>query len=132
MIDLQLVVNPSRRCETKLFKINGIEANTADFGKSSDKYYNKKNNGCACNRFNYLSIPTDAVLLKYSITFVEYKKICKELAGALRVGSCAICIKPKKVKKAKKVVKQSRKVASGVWVEEYYDYPSAKHKRRIS
>ena len=79
-------------CETKTFKINGIDSDYSDFGTRYDiDEDNAEPYGCGDMQF----IPKEAsseTLEKYHITAEEYEQICVELEKGLSFGECGWCV----------------------------------------
>lgn len=75
-------------CALEVFKVNGVDADTEDFG-DSDGYGNCMNNTCT-NKF-IPKLPEDSVLKKYNINLGEYKEICESLEEELFVCGCGWC-----------------------------------------
>jgi len=78
-------------CETKLFKINNIDANIFDFGSLIDK--NRQSNR-SCGDMQFIIKPyTDEILNKYKINKYCYYKIAKQLSKKLSFGYCDQCFR---------------------------------------
>lgn len=77
-------------CSTELFTINGILANSSDFGSSWDVCV-KENYGCVNMQF-HASPSSNKVLKKYKISTDEYSEICKKLKEGLSFGKCGWCV----------------------------------------
>ena len=79
-------------CSCETFTINGIDADTSDFGSTFDMdSENAEQYGCGDRQF-VPQMPTDEVLKKYKINLKEYAEICDKLQDVLAVGSCGWCI----------------------------------------
>jgi len=79
-------------CETRIFKINGIDATCRDFGERSDHdQENAEEYGCGDMRFDPIPA-TDEVLKKYGITENEYSQIAQKLESGLSFGPCGWCV----------------------------------------
>ena len=79
-------------CATKVFKINGVLANTEDFGSQYDNDLgNAKEYGCGDMVFERKP-PTNDVLKKYKISDKEYEQIAKKLEDGLSFGNCGWCV----------------------------------------
>lgn len=79
-------------CETKTFKINGIDAEYEDFGVKGDTDRdNAEPYGCGNMRFERIS-PTKKALKKYKISESEYSEICNKLEAGLSFGRCGWCV----------------------------------------
>lgn len=78
-------------CSTKVFTINGIEAEYEDFG---DKYDSNPDNaedgGCGEMVFEP-NEPTKEILEKYYIDELEYWTIANKLQDMLSFGTCSAC-----------------------------------------
>jgi hypothetical protein len=82
----------SALCATEIFKINGMDADKADFGEQSDNdRENAQEYGCGNMEFTPKP-PTNRALDKYKITADEYNIIAAELATKLSFGSCGWCV----------------------------------------
>lgn len=81
----------SALCATDKFVINGIEANSEDFGYQSDKSPETAEAYCCGNMVFTRKEPTAEILQKYNITEKEYSDICYELEDKLSFGSCGCC-----------------------------------------
>ena len=94
---MELVIEPfdALPCELEVFTINGKDADSFDFGMTSDHKEDCDDEivayGCY-NRYFEPNPPAKEVLHKYNITEEEYYKICSELEDKLYVGSCGWCI----------------------------------------
>lgn len=78
-------------CSAEEFEINGVKADTRDFGDSEDadpghaEYY-------SCGDMQFYPVPSaEKVLEKYSITQGEYSEVCKMLQDGLSFGTCGMC-----------------------------------------
>lgn len=79
-------------CSTKIFRINGIEADTDDFGeKYDDDPSDAPEYGCGNMQFHPYS-PDPQVMKKYHINTQEWDEICDKLADGLSFGYCGWCI----------------------------------------
>lgn len=78
-------------CETKIFKINNIEADYEDFGEKFDRAQNEAEDyGCGNMQFTG-NKATQKTLNKYKININEYNKIVETLEEKLSFGSCGLC-----------------------------------------
>lgn len=78
-------------CVTIAFEINGIKANSEDFGEQYDSAEVEGGDGCCGDmQFNLKPI-TQKVLDKYYITPEEYKIISEKLKTGLSFGECDYC-----------------------------------------
>ena len=79
-------------CSTEKFIVNGISAESDDFGGLSDEdSENAEDYGCG--NMTFIAKPsTEEVLLKYDISSNEYNKIASELETKLSPGSCGWCV----------------------------------------
>lgn len=81
----------SNICETRVFRINGIDAAYKDFGEKCDTAQDR-NKPRFCGNMRFVSFgPKQKVLEKYGISHQEYVSICKELRKAFSFGSCRLC-----------------------------------------
>ena len=79
-------------CATNQFEINGIDANSEDFGEQYDRDTgNAEPYGCGNMKFTMKSA-TDDILKKYNITAAEYDQIAHELEDGLSFGACGWCV----------------------------------------
>lgn len=79
-------------CATALFEINGVPANSDDFGCSYDADpYNAEEYGCGDRVFESYNEPREGVLEKYRISETEYREICADLEAGLSFGNCGWC-----------------------------------------
>ena len=90
-ISMNLEIKSNGMCGLSVFRINGIDADTDDFGESYDSDAgNRPDYGCGNRTFRYIE-STESVLAKYGITKSEYDEICDELSVELYIGQCARC-----------------------------------------
>jgi len=87
-------------CQTEKFLINGIEANSEDFGIGYDCEGTHDGNedddvGCVDYQF-FPKLPSQKILRKYNINKKEDKEICDKLEEGLSFGCCKLCNKGKK------------------------------------
>ncbi len=75
-------------CATEFFVINGIEADSRDFGE--DEFLPDGEYGCE-NRNFYPRPHTESVLKKYGITVPEYNFVADQLSAGLSFGPCGLC-----------------------------------------
>ena len=79
-------------CSADNFTINGVNANTDDFGEQYDRDSgNAEEYACGDMQFTRIE-PTKEVLEKYHITENEYSEICDKLESGLSFGSCGWCV----------------------------------------
>ena len=79
-------------CSTSIFKINGIDADSNDFGSQSDTDPDSAED-YACGNMEFIPhLPTQEVLDKYKITSSEYLEIASKLGEGLSFGSCGWCV----------------------------------------
>ena len=77
-------------CSTAVFKINGVDADSTDFGEQQDRDSdNAPDYGCGDMQFTRID-STPEVLAKYNITGPEYELVAGQL-DALSSGSCGYC-----------------------------------------
>ena len=78
-------------CSTSVFKINGIDADSDDFGSQGDNDKDgAEDYGCGDMTFER-NQPGNAILEKYKITEKEYHQIAQKLEDGLSFGSCGWC-----------------------------------------
>jgi hypothetical protein len=83
----------SALCSMRVFDVNGIAADTDDFGEQFDHDpMNAPDYGCADMRFGRFMEPPEGVLEKYGITLSEFEEIGDELSDLLSFGSCGWCV----------------------------------------
>jgi len=79
-------------CETEIFIINGINADSNDFGSKSDEdTENAEDYGCGNMQFIRTGA-TDFILKKYNITKSEYEEVASKLEELLSFGRCGWCV----------------------------------------
>lgn len=79
-------------CACAKFRINGVDADADDFGRSYDASpETAEDYGCGNRKFEP-KMATQAVLDKYKITVDDYARVAEELAEKLSFGSCGWCI----------------------------------------
>lgn len=82
----------SALCATSEFVINGIDADSNDFGYQGDSdRENADDYACGNMRFEPKA-PDESVLQKYSIDELEYWTIANKLADSLSFGNCGWCV----------------------------------------
>jgi hypothetical protein len=81
----------SSLCYTPTFKINGIDADSNDFGEQYDRSPESAEE-YACGDMQFTRVPANPeVLTKYGITAPEYELIAGQLEVGLSFGSCGWC-----------------------------------------
>ena len=79
-------------CDTEDFIINGIEADSDDFGEVNDLCpESAEEYGCGDARF-VIKEPTTKILSKYGITTEDYYIIADNLENMLSFGCCGLCV----------------------------------------
>jgi len=79
-------------CYTPTFRINGIRANSGDFGEQGDRAP-EKSEGYACGNMQFTRVPaTPEVLEKYGITGPDYELVAGQLEVRLSFGLCSCCV----------------------------------------
>ena len=79
-------------CFTPTFVINGIPADSEDFGQQYDRdREHAEDYACGDMQFTR-SEPTPDVLEKYNITTPEYELIAGQLEVGLSFGTCGWCV----------------------------------------
>jgi hypothetical protein len=79
-------------CCTSKFEINGIAADSDDFGDQGDHdQENAEDYACGDMRFERKASTAD-VLDKYKITEDEYQEIAEKLEDGLSFGCCDWCV----------------------------------------
>ena len=78
-------------CETQEFTINGIRADSSDFGEHYDHDQENAEDYC-CGNMRFDPKPhTEEILKKYGITPEEYTEIADKLSEELSFGCCGWC-----------------------------------------
>lgn len=91
MAEVNLVIF-SALCATQAFSINGIPADSGDFGEHYDNAPDEAEPyGCGDMRF-FPKPATDEVLKKYGISANEYTEIAEKLESGLSFGGCGWCV----------------------------------------
>jgi hypothetical protein len=80
----------SSLCSAAKFTINGVVAETNDFGYQGDQGGDAEDYCCADMRFESTE-PTQEVLDKYGISKAEYIIVAGQLEEGLSFGSCGWC-----------------------------------------
>lgn len=79
-------------CYARTFTVNGIDADTSDFGEQYDRNpEDAEPYGCGNMRFTRID-PKHEVLAKYEISETEYHEIASELEDGLSFGYCGWCV----------------------------------------
>lgn len=81
----------SALCYTPVFKINGIYADSDDFGEKYDHSPGTADDYCCGDMRFDQKAPDDKVLTKYGIDELEYWTIANKLADGLSFGACGWC-----------------------------------------
>lgn len=94
---MDIVIKPysALPCATKVFKINGIEAEIEDFGSMEDRRPDMAEPfSCACMCFtsNNDKEARRRAMEKYNITYDEFEIVQNELESVMYVGSCGWCV----------------------------------------
>lgn len=78
-------------CATQEFVVNGIPADSSDFGESFDEdWKNAEEYGCG-NHVWRGRPATSEVLAKYNITPAQYAEVVNRLEEGLSFGQCGLC-----------------------------------------
>ena len=81
----------SALCYTPTFIINGIAADTSDFGEQGDRSpETAEDYACGDMQFSRIE-PTQEIMNKYGINEAEYSIIAGQLEAGLSFGSCGWC-----------------------------------------
>jgi len=80
----------SSLCATSKFIINGVLADSNDFGDQGDQDTAPPDYCCGDMQFEGKA-PTESVLNKYGINKAEYALIVGQLEKGLSFGSCGLC-----------------------------------------
>lgn len=79
-------------CYTPTFTINGIRADSNDFGEQYDRAEeDAEDYACGDMQFTRVAAKPE-VLAKYDITVPEYELIAGQLEAGLSFGSCGLCV----------------------------------------
>jgi hypothetical protein len=79
-------------CATSEFLVNGISADSDDFGDQGDESYEyAEDYACGDMRFTGKQATTE-ILEKYKINNEEYNEIVSQLEEGLSFGSCGWCV----------------------------------------
>jgi hypothetical protein len=79
-------------CAMELFEVNGVRADSDDFGSQGDEdQQNAEDYACGNMKFCRKE-STPEVLAKYSITETEYAEVATKLEDGLSFGSCGWCV----------------------------------------
>lgn len=82
----------SALCSTERFVINGIKADSGDFGSQRDEdQKNAEDYACGDMQFTRKAA-TKEVLEKYKINKKEYDEVCSNLESGLSFGCCGWCV----------------------------------------
>ncbi|MFH2115102.1 MAG: hypothetical protein ABIJ86_11410 [Spirochaetota bacterium] len=82
----------SALCYTPTFTINGIDADSEDFGEQYDRSPDTAED-YACGDMQFTRVPPKPeVLEKYEITEAEYALVADQLESGLSFGCCGWCV----------------------------------------
>ena len=82
----------SALCATSRFVVNGINADTYDFGEQYDRDAENAED-YACGNMQFTGNPsTTEILSKYQITEEEYQEVVSKLEDGLSFGCCGWCV----------------------------------------
>ena len=82
----------SALCSTSVFEINGVRADSYDFGDQYDASPETAE-PYGCGNMVFCPKPaTEEVLQKYKISVTEYGEVCSELQEKLSFGECGWCV----------------------------------------
>lgn len=89
-MEIIVQMSPSMPCSTKIFTIDGIDADIDDFGRLEKEHGEEQ---YTCNNFHFVgTFPTDECLKKYHITLTNYKYIAETLESKIYRGyPCSRC-----------------------------------------
>lgn len=91
MMKLEIKTLSALPCGLDVFKINGKDANLADFGEMEHVEGNCMDGTCHYEFNRNIDPPSQKILKKYRITDTEYSKICDRLEDKLYVSGCGWC-----------------------------------------
>lgn len=78
-------------CCAQEFEINGVKADSSDFGEQYDNDpENAEEYGCGDMTF-FAKQAESEVLKKYKISLEEYEEVAVKLTSGLSFGSCGLC-----------------------------------------
>lgn len=88
---MEIEIKPYRclPCALEVFKINGKDANTDDFGEMETTGGSCMDSACGCDFVP--KMPKQEILDKYNINLDEYSDICEELRDTLFIRGCGWC-----------------------------------------
>lgn len=79
-------------CDCPKFIINGIEADSGDFGEQRDLNPDIAEDYCCGDMTFTPKLCTEEILSKYNITVSEYNIIAGQLEVGLSFGNCGWCL----------------------------------------
>ncbi len=78
-------------CSADIFIINGVEADSDDFGNQDDLSPDTADDyGCGNMQFTPIE-PAEGILQKYGLTYPEYWLVANMLKESLSFGDCGLC-----------------------------------------
>ena len=79
-------------CNTRDFEINGVTADSRDFGEQEDTDPDEAEEyACGNMQFIPFTVAPEGVLTKYGITQKEFDTVAEELSEKLSFGPCSWC-----------------------------------------
>lgn len=81
----------SALCALEEFEINGIKADSSDFGSQYDRDPDAADDYCCGDMYFEPALATQEILDKYKISITEYNDICERL-DVLSFGCCYWCL----------------------------------------
>jgi hypothetical protein len=78
-------------CSTQIFSVNGVDADSGDFGDQEDQGSDDAEDYCCGNMVFERKPSTPETLEKYSISEEDYQHIAEKLEGKLSWGECGWC-----------------------------------------
>jgi hypothetical protein len=80
-------------CATSTFTINGIDADTSDFGSMESDGCPSECEGYDCHNKHFVPDTVDKKIMeKYDISNNEVKEVQEKLTEILNVGDCGWCV----------------------------------------
>lgn len=89
-MDYKLIIFDSL-CSAQEFTINGVEADSDDFGDKYDHDQQGAEDYCCGDMHFYPKAPDPDILRKYKIDELEYWTIANDLESKLSFGNCGLC-----------------------------------------
>jgi hypothetical protein len=92
-VELVAIPYSALPCALETFTVNGIVADTEDFGEGFDEGWSyAEDYACGNHIFRPFDEPPAGVCERYGITEDEWRDVAGELVGTLNVGTCGWCV----------------------------------------